>query len=368
MQNENFVSNISRIPVNSGSPANGSNGRSSDDGSANSSTCSAHRYKFKSNIKQRFTADCQTTEDDHFPQENRGKGSHCEVEGDGDVDVSSDMDEIRDEGMDEPVSKSCRNGGHSGGEELESKLSQPSPCRRASSGERVAHSDEKAGPQISAVGASSSSLEKTAFSSDAPNSSGVDSKNSSLDLENSEVKPTPEELLTAIHNLSSPSHNPQLPAIVGGEPGSPDGKGVPAFVLHEKGLFYVPLTIDKTIVANYVNKHESANAPPLYPVTISVCFVLGPDKKGKLETLHASDSTTADCDKATDFSQSICNPIPLPILPGASTSVMKYNSRRGYRDSSNFIPNRFCHPKQQSSHKESHHHSRGLGNVLTLQF
>lgn len=260
------------------------------------------------------------------------------------------MEEIRDEGMDDSVSKSCH---HSGGDELENKLSQGSPHRRASSGERIAHTDEKAGTQISAIGTSSASLENT----DAPN----DIK-TSTDLENSEVKPTPEELLTAIHNLSSPSHNPQLPAIVGGDGATADGKGVPAFVLHEKGLFYVPLTIDKTVVSKYVNKHESANAPPLYPVTISVCFVLGPDKKGKLETLHDSDATTADCDKATDFSQSICNPIPLPILPGASTSVMKYNSRRGYRDSNSFIPNRFSHQKLQSSHKESHHHhSRGLG-------
>lgn len=254
----------------------------------------------------------------------------------------------------ETLMRSSRHCGQSGEEEHEVKSGPQSPVsRRCSSG---GVSGGKPGTQISVA---------------TPNNSGAELKSTSsastIEVERPgtpEVKPSAEELLSAIHNLSTPGQNKtQLPIVINGETAL--GDGVPAFALHEKGLFYVPLTLDKSVVASYTNKYEAMSAPPLYPVTISVCFLLGPEKLGKVETAHKLELGNGDCEKAADLSQ-ISHPIPLPLISASSASLLKSNRRGYHRDASNFLANRFCHQRQVPS-KESNHHGRASGNFIILK-
>jgi len=54
----------------------------------------------------------------------------------------------------------------------------------------------------------------------------------------------------------------------------PPCQGVPAFALHENGPFYIPLTLDKSVVTPFLSAIDPTADPPLHPVTISVCFLL----------------------------------------------------------------------------------------------
>lgn len=246
---------------------------------------------------------------------------------------------------------------------------------------RIAPLSDKPTQQISLGGASTPLNEKTAFASPLGNSvADVKSPSSSIlspaglttetegrncrRREAVEVKPSPEELLSAIQNLSNPNvplvKNQSPFATVEGDSLLSDGKGVPAFALHEKGLFYVPLTIDKSIVSSYASRIDTGSSPPLYPVTISVCFLLNADKNDKFEDTNDSDVAVPLSDKTIpDFCQpSLSSPILLPLLPSGnigSPSLVK-SSRRGNREPNSYPVSRFSHPKQMG--KESTHHNR----------
>ncbi|CAL8089612.1 unnamed protein product [Orchesella dallaii] len=365
---------------NSGSPATGSNGRSSDDGSANSSASFAHRYKFKSNIKQRFTADCQVKDDGTgFPP---GK-----AEGDGDVDCASDTEE-RDEGISviedpsTPRHLQPEEEGESNGNQHKSSSRRRSIGASSSGGASTPATVQ----QISADGSVATISDQTAFSSSATSSSNelkssIASSSSSAVAKHTphvshdvtEVKPSTDELLlSAVSALQNANcAKAQLPVISSGDISISEGKGVPAFVLHEKGLFYVPLTIDKSLVSQY-SKADLSTAPPLYPVTISVCFVLSPDKKPKLESIPELAIGLSTPDKPTDYSQ-LSQPIPhapLSIISGSSGSSMKSN-RRVHRESNNFIMNRYGHGHLRQAIKDANStnssHSRSDNTAYNYQ-
>lgn len=366
--------------LHSGSPANGSNGRSSDDGSGNSSTSSAHRYKFKSNIKQRFTADCQTIDDrSRFTSTSGGGkcgGPHEAVEADREIDISSDTEEIREDTPGpEDAMKVSHHGNQSAGEETESKPLPQSPMnqRRLSGGAICT-----GGPQISVIGTAPE--DRNVFSSAAPNSPTMDINKScgtsvALDMDNStshdvnEVKPCPEDLAAAMQNLNGPSkHKIPLPIFITGEEATP-GKGIPAFALHEKGRFYIPVTLDKSLAGPYMNKFDTcvAAAPPLYPVTISVCFVVGTDKKGKCETTTDAEVSTVEGEKAADFSPPTNNHVPLPLVTSSGSNLLKPN-RRTYREN-HYVSSRFGHQRSAPSSKDSNMgNSRSKLNCFSYSF
>jgi len=79
----------------------------------------------------------------------------------------------------------------------------------------------------------------------------------------------------AANNQQEPNNNQEWSMVT--KPAArifPPRQGVPAFALHENGPFYIPLTLDKSVVTPFLNAMEPTADPPVHPVTISVCFLL----------------------------------------------------------------------------------------------
>lgn len=232
-----------------------SNGRSSDDGSA--STSSSRRYKFKSNIKQRFNADLKTTTDSgnnldwtsskhhHHPHRvNQTRMGHLSRSNSNPTDDMSISEEGQNGNEVSPVENILENPVPSPGNNCGNLQSDPKKDASEMESSRE-FQNPKLVPEMPT--ANLVKVEKDA------------SMDSELDFEN--VKPPLPGNRDPFNQFSSEEKKT---------------RGVPAFALHETGLFYVPLTIDKEIASQKIGMNFSNSPPPCHPITISVCFFMNP--------------------------------------------------------------------------------------------
>ena len=316
------------------------NSSNSDEGNStitSASSPSNHRYKFKNRIKQRFTEDLQT-------------GSRHEGNGD--------------------RRKGCqsRQSQYEGGDGLDSgaepRSPQPSGNETDNPGDNFDEIDRRSSVACDSlqgkrtkennvqVEKRKDSIDSRKILSEDEATFGDKCPGKSLTRAESPVeqKPTVEELLMPPTRTNNTSFTP-LPITVAnmamGSCGSlKEAKAlavcgpteVPAFALHDKGLFYIPLTIDKSIVAPFIKSIEPNTQPPLHPVTISVCFLLSPNDEKKIvvapttKQLGATSTSSLPIHHAAATSPSIFDPSDVHHPPPVEI----------VREPNNFIMNRFA--------------------------
>jgi len=319
-----------------------SNGRSSDEGSA-----SLPRYKFKSNIKQRFTADLETTPEvgsyrDWTGSKNYHHRHHCRPSQKG---SRGKRQEESSRSRHPSVEGDEENDQDGGGTDL-TEISEESI-------------DEKFHPPSHTIPQYQSSLNPSELSLGKLSMTGSGGQQSALPM--SALASTrgscgqKEELRnrskSPIEKLSR-SGTVRKDLVQEGIPG---GTGVPAFALHETGLFYVPLTLDRDFVTPFSLPLDSAHSnPPLHPITISVCFLFGPKDAGTgigvrqahpgLKFSDLSQNQSNGGGTALNLSKPSPSPSFFPYVPGGS----------GYNGHGNPFMNHFTHQAHSPYPAESH--------------
>jgi hypothetical protein len=255
-----------------------SNGRSSDEGSASTNETSSHRYKFKNTIKQRFTAGLETG-----------------VEGESGSKWTSSKHHRHSHHHHRSSSKKGTTG------ESTSTIPSTDPALLDEETEVTEISEysspedkEQAPMKVNDFMESRSSvLPKISVTMAEDPRKGIVLSTAGTAGDSS--PPLPLVSVVNMASLREPEAEPSLksPAPLSpfcstnlGEESIQNGGilstgtpgGVPAFALHHNGLFYIPLTLHKSVVSPYVAAAELNNLrnPPLHPVTISVCFLLNP--------------------------------------------------------------------------------------------
>ncbi|CAG7821393.1 unnamed protein product, partial [Allacma fusca] len=276
----------------------------------------SHRYKFKNKIKQRFE-DLQT-EISHnlLPHHERRKSLSRQSIGDSNTLRDSDSPDYQ------PPSPEAGIGAGSDSEKVlpenRPKSVDPNPSQ-----EGVPLSFTKEKPLDT----------ETSEMTNAP--STIDEK-MDLTIATSDDLPTPlvdEKPNVELLNMKVPAL-PIIASLAGLQEAKAlavnGGKTVPAFALHDKGLYYVPLTLDKSLVAPIFAASENNTQPPLHPVTISVCFLIAPDGK----------PVTGDVPMVPP--PPISAPIPLRSASPIPSIPQPPGHAENTRDTHNFIMNRFA--------------------------
>ncbi|XP_035716428.1 transcription factor cwo isoform X3 [Folsomia candida] len=310
-------------PMTSSSTAQ-SNWRSADEGHE---TGSASRYKFKNNIKQRFVADHlvpgrtannsggeEDVEAVMTRSENKLSNKHKDDDEEHQSNTGARTDFLDDE--EEGRMKVGRNNSSSsptppgGEEEGEEELMLEEDCgsnksyerrrrRRTSTSDSCSSSNRTISIEnMNGVVASdltskvvmATSTTTSQGNSPPPDSAEQHDANGGKRLSGESAAPVAVNVIkvenparSAAPSSSSAPLNP-IPTAEPGLLGESENCGgrVPAFALHEKGLYYIPLMIDKAMLSPYLD-HAPIPPPPLHPVTINVCFLLSspssqPDK------------------------------------------------------------------------------------------
>jgi hypothetical protein len=338
-----------------------SNGRSSDEGQegqdgGSSSSNSHHRYKFKNNIKQRFNADLHDKPEDgsgsskhsrkHATKASLKQTEHTESHQDGTMNSDMEDDEAMKRRNSSPLEILE--------DECKSRKSFSASTRRGSMSQTPSAPTASAAIQTTSTCCPNSSHVTPDLKTIAVSTGNIAAAdNSELDIKLSREELLAKSLIPIIDKCP-------IPLILGDTAGAPAPRlaknvGVPAFALHEKGLYYVPLTIDKSILSPYLAKLEPNISPPLHPVTISVCFLLStadskiqmdPDLKDLSPVLPLSTKLTKVAHELT----AAAVPVTLPFVAAAPTTIKvpKSSGNINRETANNFVINRFSQSRQFS--------------------
>lgn len=251
-------------------------------------------YKFKNNIKERFNADLNHNKDDRnvrIMQENREPNTHSLQAETHKLTIESRTGST---GFDLPIIFSSPNGFKT------NRLSKVSAittmcrnkeadtehcvkvterhCDRTNNNSDVAHLGHRTDAQMDSSSSSSScgsnpSPNSNSHFNGSTTSSGYSTERPSSPMPKAmkcELQPGPQSPGSPVPYLQMPQNYSE--AMRSQSPKQMVRTLVPVFALHPKGSFYIPLTLDMTLLAPYFADSEESSLSMLHPVSISVNF------------------------------------------------------------------------------------------------